>query len=158
MIAELAYGAGFGLAGAFVLRTAFVGRIAAQEKQSLYIDRFYEVANRLADNPGLNDDRLRTLAWYSQNLQSWRAMIMLLRALHDVESARDVPVAPLPKDIEQDWIAMFICWAATLSFRYPVLGVLVRSRLLRILDPSEPDKEQMERAIESRIPKDLAAA
>lgn len=121
-----------------------LGRLSnARQGARVYRDRFLNYANALTEHPDLDDERFQRIAGYAALLERreafWMLWNVLRRADQEIRSQDLFRFQnKIPAGVDVDWHLMFYNWMMAVSYDRPVLGVWMRARIAKILDPSYP--------------------
>lgn len=142
MIGEIALGSVVGLGVGWALRSLVIRRAQAQAGLRVYSDRFLELARALAEHEALDESHLKKIGWYALNLTHWRTFWVLLLALRsadaNIRAGQTTRRVLVPASAAGDWHAMFYAWMMAVSYSRPLMGIWMRAKIAKILDPSYP--------------------
>jgi hypothetical protein len=142
LIGEIAVGSVVGLGLGWAIRSLVAQREHAQDGLRTYGDRFLELGRALAEHEALDESHLKKIGWYALNLTQWRTFWILLVALRsadaNIRAGQTAGRVRVPASAAGDWHAMFYAWMMAVSYSRPLMGIWMRAKIAKILDPSYP--------------------
>lgn len=154
MIAEIVIGIVLAASVSLAVRQWIAVATQSGSRRASYEARFFAAADRLIEDPDLDDRRLDLLRWLAAAGRSRHAFVVVVRAVDDVEAQMRSgivgrPIEPTPVMLQ--WHVMIFDWMMSVSYGRPIMGIWLRAKLARMLDPSVP-APIADRAIEKHAP------
>lgn len=107
-----------------------------------YQHEFFDVASNLARDPNFPPEGLDSLKIWARRLGDrssiWMLVVALSRTTKEMRSGLDVAAGHpfhLSERLEEQWASMFYYWCMALTYRRPIIGLMVRVQLFALLDP-----------------------
>lgn len=143
---EIVGGILIGLLAALPIRRLLRWHLEARQMRRLYMDRFFDTAQRLAVHADLDDTHVAELRYMADNLAGaapFRRMLRELRQLEiDVRNGTDNRWSRenTPASIRSEWMNLTYAYLMTLSYDRTFLGAMLRDRLPLLLDPDARER------------------